>query len=276
LQFNNLQGLLSRRAALGLVTAPAWLTLPACGDLPRLVADSVLPEAPPYPAYASKAAIEDQAQRLSDALQAHVVRWLDGQGPAEIPFDLMPPGLATDVKNLRLVKPEAITPTEQWLVRPAELMGPGDRLDFERLRGYYPDPHVTYAVPGIFVLPFGVRVVLSGEFPRARFFDVQVSPPFDPAFYYYGASFGAPASASSPLAGVALPKVHYKMPDGRDFYITCDATERLANFNGLHKARASEPTEPIPELIGPQQGWGRSLDIYEDGLSAIFQRVGKC
>jgi hypothetical protein len=382
MEFNDPQSLLRRRLSLGLLSLPAASALTACSDLPRRVAEAVLPDPPPYPAFTNKAEVEAQAQRMSDVLEAHILRWLQGAGPAEIPLALMPPGLSDDITNIRLVGPDTLTAAQQWIVRPAELMRPGDVLNFERLRGYYPDPHVTYAVPGVFVLPFGTEVVLEGEFPRARFFDVQVSPPFDPAFYYYGGMFGAPEvpivdididplaghvnpfrvgadrnatrrsyrieltmvrgngvalepayrepyfrapgnrrlgsaiqyqgplgrkgmkgghgrgewdggtlwlryyapdSAAGPLAGVALPSVHYRLrpelraglPNGGRFYITCEHSKRTLMFNREHKARVTAPAEPDPASMGPSQGWGRSLDIFEDGIAAIFQRVGK-
>jgi len=376
MQFDDLPSLLRRRMSLGLFAVPALapIGLAGCADIPRRVTDAVLPPPPPYPGYADKATIEAQAQAISDALLQHITRWLDGKGPAEIPMSLMPVGMPLDVSDIRLVAPESVSVDSQWIVRPAELMAPGDTLDFSRLRGYYPDPHVTYAVPGIFVLPFGVKVVIEGEFPRARFFDLQVSPTFDPAFYYYGSMFGAPEvpivdvdidplpghvnpfragadrgatrrsyrveytmargnaaliepayreplfrapgnrrlgsaiqyqgpfgrpgtrgghgrgewdsgtlwlryyapdTAAGPLGGVPLPRVHYQMPDGRRFYITCDKRQRDASINRQHPAVRTDPLEPNPELMGGAVGWGRSLDIFEDGLSAIFQRVGK-
>ena len=177
-----------RLHALALVALGAVLVLAAGCNVPKTLAEAVLPDPPPYPDYADARAVDAEARRISDALEAHVVAWLDGRAPARIPDALLPPGFdRAGYPNVRLVRPEDVTAASQWVVRPAQ------EIDRARLRGLYPDPHCTYLVPaGPFFLPFGAKAVINGEFPHARFFSVQVSPPFDPAHYYYEGRYGAP------------------------------------------------------------------------------------
>jgi hypothetical protein len=56
--------------------------------------------------------------------------------------------------------------------------------------GFFPDPNCSYLVVVAMYLPFGSRVVIEGEFPHARFFDVQVTPSFQPELYQYDGSVG--------------------------------------------------------------------------------------
>jgi hypothetical protein len=150
------------------------------------VVDLILPKAPPYP-FEPASRVNAEAQRISDGLSKHIENWLDGTGPAEIPAALIPRGADPIARNLRLVRAEDVRPEDQWVYRPAT-----DELDPDNVGGLYPDPHCTYLIPTVFFLPFGAKVIVEGEFPHARFFSIQVSPPFDPRYYYYGSSFGAP------------------------------------------------------------------------------------
>lgn len=148
-----------------------------------LVSGCALPPAvPPYPwEDAGQVAAEVQAQ--SDALEAYIEMWMDGQAPAEIPASLLPPGFDPNVRSLRLVRPEEITQDMQWGVRHArDINGtPGQP-------GLFDDPHATYYIMPHMWAPFGAKVVLEGQFPHARYFTIQATPAFDSDNYrwYFG------------------------------------------------------------------------------------------
>ena len=157
---------------------------------PGRIVEAILPDPPDYPDFSSEEAVLAEAQRLSDGLDAHIDAWLAGSGPARIPDELLSEGMDRIDGPYELARPEDLPPEERVIVRPADY-----ELDFARLRGLYPDPHCTYIVGSTPYAPFGHRLVVEGEFPHARFFDIQVSPPLDPEFYYYAKQFGAPEVA---------------------------------------------------------------------------------
>lgn len=192
----NPRGGLSRRGLLlgGASTAGA-LGLGGC-DVPKFVVDALLPQPVPLPDEAQQQAITLEAERLSLRLNGFIEAWLDGRGPAELPTDLLPVGIDPHVRRLRLARPETVRPEALWVIREA-----CSTLDHERTPGLYPDPHCTYLVPGVFFAPFGTTAVLEGEFPHARFFSIQVTPPFDPLCYYCGGAYGV---AEVPLVDVDI------------------------------------------------------------------------
>ncbi|MEM9450774.1 MAG: hypothetical protein AAFY17_06200 [Cyanobacteria bacterium J06642_11] len=149
------------------------------------LSDSLRPVPPPYPYFSDRSTQISEAQRISDRLEDYIRDWMDGEASAEIPNDLIPAGRA-GVSNYYLQRPEEVRPSEQWGIREAE------DIDFSALHGASPDPHATYMVLGTFLAPFGNKVIMEGEFPHSRFFDVQLSPPFDPNLYIYEGAFGAP------------------------------------------------------------------------------------
>jgi hypothetical protein len=143
-----------------------------------------VPAAPVYP-HSDKSAVIAQAQCLSDAFDRYVQAWLRGEAPAEIPDAFIPPGVnRKDFPSFRLVKPDQVRPDEQWGVRAAHPIDP------KNATGFFPDPNVTYIVLPAMYLPFGHKVVVEGEFPHARFFNLQVTPSFDPASYRYDGGIG--------------------------------------------------------------------------------------
>ncbi len=156
---------------------PATVTKPAGTS-------ALVPALPDYP-YAERAALIAQAQCLSDALDRYITAWLDGRASAELPLELLPPGmLLKDFPRWRLQRPPDLQPERQWAIRPARPIDP------QQAAGFFPDPNVTYIVLPAMLLPFGHRVVVEGEFPHARFFDLQVTPSFDPASYHYDGATG--------------------------------------------------------------------------------------
>jgi hypothetical protein len=127
---------------------------------------------PPHPGFKyngfqGRQGVIRAARELSDRLEAYIKRWLDGKAPARISKEVLPDGLLYDVT---LQRPEEIDPQEQWGTRPAH------RLDIrgEGETGLGGDPNASYLVTGL-LLPFGARLVIEGEFPRSRFFDIQVT-----------------------------------------------------------------------------------------------------
>ena len=146
------------------------------------------PKAPVYPYYANldQSNITIAAKCLSTSLELYIKAWLDGKASAEIPANLLPVGTdLTAFKNFKLVHPDQIDYTHQWLVRPATKLDPnGVRIDF-------PDPNATYLVSPLYA-PFGTVVKISGDFPHARFFDIQSTPSFWPQNYRYNGSIGVP------------------------------------------------------------------------------------
>jgi len=144
-----------------------------------------VPRPPVYPAFRSEDVVTDRARCMSQALEAYVMAWLDGDVPARIPPAFLPPGTnRDDFPSFRLVHPEAIDATEQWAIREAHDIDPA------RLLGAFPDPNATYLVLPALYAPFGSRVIVDGEFPHARFFSAQITPSFDPRNYRYDGGVG--------------------------------------------------------------------------------------
>lgn len=140
-----------------------------------------LPKPPAYPFTGkSTSQIEVEAQLWSDNLEAYIKDWLNGNKPAEIPKELLPVGLDTaQFKNFRLIKYEDINPKEQWATRLAH------DIDLNKLYASFPDPHCSYIVLPALCAPFKSKLIIEGDFPYSRFFDIQVSPPFESTEYRY-------------------------------------------------------------------------------------------
>lgn len=139
---------------------------------------------PAYP-YQKPNQVTAEARRISADLETYVKDWLDGKVSAQIPDKLLPQGMDRSVKHFYLQKPEDIIPEKQWIIREAE------EINFNALHGFFPDPHATYIKLGVLYAPFGSRLVIEGEFPHSRFFDIQASSSFNPTVYYYNKAFGA-------------------------------------------------------------------------------------
>jgi hypothetical protein len=163
---------------------PAGLPRPATLAKPAGTA-WFAPEPPVYPIYSDLRPVEEHALGISQALEAYIKAWLDGTAPAELPEEFLPDGTnRRTLRGFRLVRPEEITPDRQWAIRPAEIpMQTG-----ESYRGFFPDPACTYIVCPALLAPFGAKLVIEGEFPRARFFDIQVTPSFEARTYRYDAA----------------------------------------------------------------------------------------
>ncbi len=147
------------------------------------------PKAPVFPYYTDRDAVLRDAQGISDALERYINAWLAGRlthpNAAEIPKEFLPPGVnLTDFPRFRLVRAADLRPEDVWAARWAR---PITRAGYV---GFFPDPNVTYLVIPAMLLPFGHKVVVEGEFPRARFFDLQVTPAFRPEDYRYDGGIG--------------------------------------------------------------------------------------
>lgn len=143
------------------------------------------PQPPAFPNFNNRNAIIAEAERISTALENYIKDWFDGKVPARIPDALLPQGIDTnDYKDFVLKRPEEIAAADQWALRGAE------EIDFNGLRGSFPDPHCTYLVLPTLFAPFGSKVIIDGDFPRCRFFDVQVTPSFHPEAYHYNGAIG--------------------------------------------------------------------------------------
>jgi hypothetical protein len=137
------------------------------------------PRIPRYPQPIADQRLIDDAHTLSDALERHIRLWLEDRAPALLPASVLPPGHnSKDYPTWRLQRPDDVRPEDQW---PARIAHP---IDFKGLYGSFPDPNCSYFVP-LILAPFGSRIVIEGEFPYARFFDLQITPSFSPKSYHY-------------------------------------------------------------------------------------------
>jgi hypothetical protein len=157
--------------------------------MPRVLANppgtvAFAPPAPVYPVWQRPEEVTERAQILSDALTAHIRAWAAGNADARLPAELVPPGTdRSRYRNFTLRNPHAMEARSQWVVRPSEPTELGGLY-----RGSFPDPNCTYLLVPAFLAPFGATLAIDGQFPRARFFDIQVTPSLDPRSYRYGAA----------------------------------------------------------------------------------------
>jgi len=138
-----------------------------------------LPKTPKYP-FRDSRTLDQEAQKISDALEEYIIGWHKGELPSEIPNELLPKGYDDSrFKNFKLVKPENLDANKIWVKRLAH------KIDFNSLYGSFPDPNCTYIVAPVLYAPFGAELKIKGEFPYSRFFDIQVSPALDTKEYRY-------------------------------------------------------------------------------------------
>jgi len=189
-------------------------TSTAAGWIPALLALALLgtgcPTVPPYPywgPYETREGVLTAVEDHSDALHAYIDDWFDRGAPSGelLPAALYPEWVDPDLHDLRLVPEEDIDSTQQWSVREAQY-GP---QDFDDAVGLFPDPHATYHVLTPFIAPLGTKVIFEGEFPHARYFSIQPTPPFHPDGYRYdGGGVGEVAFVDAdidPLPGHVNP-----------------------------------------------------------------------
>lgn len=155
------------------------------------------PPADPYP-YLPPATVISQAQQISDSLEAYILKWTQGLVSDSIPDSLIPQGIS-DSKDFYLKDPTFVTPEETWAVRYAK------PINKDSLYGGIPDPKFTYLFLGTAFAPFGSKLVVEGEFPHARFFSLQISPPLDGTEYYSQRQFGSAEVAIADVDIEPLP-----------------------------------------------------------------------
>lgn len=144
-----------------------------------LILQACLPKPPHYP-FAETQTLNNEAKQISDELEKYIKKWHRGEAPDELPIELLPKGYDFNrFKNFRLIKPESLKPEMIWVKRPAH------NIDFTKLYGSFPDPHCTYLLAPVLYAPFGAELIIKGEFPYCRFFDIQVSPALDVREYRY-------------------------------------------------------------------------------------------
>ncbi len=160
---------------------PIRFVLPLMAAL-LLLQQACLPPAMPYPNRPPATVVSD-AQKWSADFEQHIRQWTQGQAPAAIPDRLIPKGIS-DSKNFYLKNPDQATAAETWAVRYAK------PINKDSLYAGIPDPKVTYLFLGTCLAPFGSKMVIEGEFPRCRFFSLQVSPPLNGKEYYAQRVYG--------------------------------------------------------------------------------------
>ncbi|UYZ61519.1 discoidin domain-containing protein [Hymenobacter weizhouensis] len=138
----------------------------------------IIPDPEKYP-FEDPAQVQQEAQTLSDSLQAYIMKWADGKAPSRIPDRLIPQGV-TDHKDFYLKNPDEVSPEEAWIRRYAK------PVNLDSTYNGNPDPHVTYYLLATSLAPMGSKLVIEGEFPYARFFSLQVTPPLNGKEYYSG------------------------------------------------------------------------------------------
>lgn len=227
----------------------ALLAVGLCLIVPQLLNDNadiaqsrpspLLPVPPDFPYFSDRNAIITKAQQISDNLEVYIQNWLAGEVPAELPNNLIPVGVDTkEFKNFRLVKPENISAEEQWAIRPAET------IDLKATRGFFPDPNATYLVLPTLFAPFGTEVIVEGEFPHARFFDVQITPTFHPeAYRYRGFGVGEVPIVDAdiePLPGSINP-----------FQVGSDRTSTSRNYKIIFDLAVGNPVDLNPAFNPP-------------------------
>jgi hypothetical protein len=186
---------------------------------------------PPYPNFADAKTVIAQAQSISDKLEQYVKDWLDGKVSSAIPDNLLPNGRDPRIVNYFLQHPEEVVPEQQWGVREAEPITPGSYV------GQYPDPHATYLVMRHFFVPFGCRVIIDGQFPHSRFFDIQVTPSFDPYAYRYNGFTGV---GEVPIVDVDIEPLPGNV---NPFHVGADRTAKNRSYQVTYNMAVGNPVD---------------------------------
>ena len=183
-------------------------------------------------------AVTAQARQISDRLERHIEAWLDGKASATIPDELIPGGVDRKLfRTFTLIRPDQVNSEEIWVKRPAQ------PINFDKILGQFPDPHCTYLVLPI-LAPFGSRIVMEGEFPHSRFFNIEATPPFAPTVIKNGAG-GAPEvpildADIEPLPGSVNP-----------FRVGADRGARNRSYRATFEMREGDPVALNPGSYEP-------------------------
>ena len=150
----------------------------------------------PFP-YKAPEGLISEAQAISDQLKFYIRQWLDGKVPAELPDEIIPSALFEGYQDLKLVRYEDIIPEDQWII------GEAEPVDFDSLYGLFRDANCTYILSWNMLVPFGDKVVVEGDFPYSRFFDIQTIGSYTPGAYGSGYN----GQAELPIVDVDIPAV---------------------------------------------------------------------
>jgi hypothetical protein len=153
-----------------------------CSLLLLFLLHACLPASNPYP-YENPDVVKQDAKKLSDNLETYIKKWLAGQVPAQIPDSLVP-FEGEERKHFYLKNPADVSAGEMWITRYAK------PVNWDSTLAGQPDPNGTYYIGASPLAPFGSKLIIEGEFPHARFFSIQVTPPLN-AEQYYAHPFGA-------------------------------------------------------------------------------------
>jgi hypothetical protein len=229
-----LRPLESSPAARGAFKAVATIALVASTGLSL---SGCVPEPEPYP-HRPAAEIRGEADAISRRLGAHIRAWLDGKAPAKIPTELVPSGFG-DVVDLRLARPEQVRPEDLWVTRSAKL------IDRNAVMNGLPDSNVTYLFLKVPFAPSGHRMIVEGEFPHARFFSWQITPPQDGIGYYPSRYFG---SAEVPMTDADIePLPGHTNP----FRIGADRNASKRSYRAVFELRNGDPVALNPMFKPP-------------------------
>jgi hypothetical protein len=232
------------------------MTLLLAAAVGAVALTACIPEPTPYP-YRPAADIRDEAAQISSHLDAHIRAWLDGKAPAEVPPELLPAGVS-DVIDLKLARPQDVKPEELWVTRLAK------PIDRSAVLNGLPDPNVTYLFLRVPFAPYGHRMIVEGEFPHARFFSWQITPPQDGIGYYPSRYFG---SAEVPMTDADIePLPGHVNP----FRVGADRKARRRSYRAVFELRNGNPVALNPMFKPPYRalpGTGNrrvgSLLIYQ-------------
>ncbi|MEM8673231.1 MAG: hypothetical protein AAGF83_05090 [Cyanobacteria bacterium P01_G01_bin.67] len=205
---------------------------------------TIIPSPDPYP-HQPPAEIVNEAKVISRKLESYINQWLRGEVSAQIPSEVLPASLA-DNKNFVLRRPQDIDPRDLWITRERE------SVNLLALRSGVPDPNATYLLLKTPLAPFGHKVVMQGEFPRARFFGIQITPPVDGYGYYPNRVFG---SGEVPLTDVDIKP----MPGHTNPYnVGADRLARNRSYRVSFTLKTGDPVALNPSFRPPYRGRGNS------------------
>jgi hypothetical protein len=189
-----------------------------------------LPKIPNYP-YSDLSKVDKNIDNISINLEAHIKNWFAGKASAEIPTKLLPAGYDPKYwKDFKLVKYADIDTKMQWAVREAHT------INFQALKHGYPDPHCTYLVVPAILIPFGSKIIIEGEYPYSRFFNIQVTASFDAKEYRYDKVIGK--------GEVAIVDVDIKPESGsvNPFLAGADRLAKNRKYKVVYEMAKGNPT----------------------------------